>query len=322
VDTGGNAYVVGGTFGALTGQTHAGASDAFVVKYNASGTVVWTQQFGTSLTDNARAVSVDANGNAYVAGETAGALAGQTNAGTIDAFVVKYDASGTVVWTRQLGTSSADHARGVSVTTNGNAYLVGYTTGALPAQTNMGAEDAFIAKYNSSGTLSWTRQFGTVGTDQALAVSVESSASGAAYISGSTTGTLSGQTSANGIDAFVMKYDSGGTWQWSRQFGTGGDELGSAVHVDWGGNAYVAGYTSNSLPGQTSLGGKDAFVIKYDSAGTLAWTRQFGTIEDDSATGVSADMAGKAHVTGSTRGALPGQTRLGNYDTFAKQIVP
>lgn len=112
VDASGNVFVVGGTFGTFPGQASAGASDVFVVKYNAAGTLVWTQQFGTSLTDNARAVSVDSNGNAYIAGETAGALAGQTNAGTFDAFVVKDDAAGTMVWARQLGTSNVDSAGG------------------------------------------------------------------------------------------------------------------------------------------------------------------------------------------------------------------
>jgi hypothetical protein len=321
VDADGNVYVVGDTFGTLTGQANAGGSDAFVVKYTASGALLWIQQIATSFTDHAGAVGVDSNGNVHVAGYTAGALTGQTNAGTFDAFVVKYDASGTLVWARQFGTDSGDYARGVGVTATGTVYLAGSTRGTLPAQTSAGAEDAFIARYSSSGTLNWTRQFGTVGVDQVMALSVEST--GDSYIAGSTTGPLSGQTHAGGVDAFVMKYDSGGTWQWTRQFGTGGDEEGLAVHVDWGGNAFVAGYTTDTLPEQTTVGQRDAFVTKYDVSGTLGWTRQFGTQEDDSAAGVGADMAGNAYVAGYTGGEFPGETRAGGVqDTFVKQIVP
>jgi hypothetical protein len=81
-------YVAGWTDGALPGQTSAGNSDAFVRKYDANGNEGWTRQFGSSSSDAAVRISVDASG-IYVAGETDGTLPGQTSAGSLDAFVAK-----------------------------------------------------------------------------------------------------------------------------------------------------------------------------------------------------------------------------------------
>ena len=50
-DSSGNLYVTGYTSGGLDGNTSAGSSDLFVVKYNSSGTKQWTKQLGTSGED-------------------------------------------------------------------------------------------------------------------------------------------------------------------------------------------------------------------------------------------------------------------------------
>jgi hypothetical protein len=94
--------------------------------------------------DSAYSVSVDAMGNAYVAGRTAGGLSGP-NAGLHDVFVSKYDTGGALSWTRQWGTQYDDIAYSVSADDFGNIYLSGGTYGDLGG-TNQGFEDAFIAK--------------------------------------------------------------------------------------------------------------------------------------------------------------------------------
>ncbi|MBI4311362.1 MAG: SBBP repeat-containing protein, partial [Chloroflexi bacterium] len=199
VDSSG-VYVVGITDGALPGQTSGGGRDAFVRKYDGSGTEQWTRQFGTASDDEAYAVAVDSSG-VYVAGHTFGALPGQTNAGSLDAFVRKYDAGGGELWTHQFGTASYDEAHGVAVDSSG-VYVVGYTGGALPGRTNAGSLDAFVRRYDASGAERLTRQFGTASVDLASGVAVDSSG---VYVAGSTYGTFPGQTNAVDADAFVMK---------------------------------------------------------------------------------------------------------------------
>ena len=100
---------------------------------------------------------MDSSGNVYAAGYTSGGLDGNTNAGSNDLFVVKYNSSGTKQWTKELGSSSNDYASGVAVDSSGNVYSAGYTSGGLDGHTNSGhapgsgGYDIFLVKYNSSG---------------------------------------------------------------------------------------------------------------------------------------------------------------------------
>jgi hypothetical protein len=108
--------------------------------------VEWTRQVGSSDRDSARSVSVDGNGNVFVAGDTSGALPGQTSAGDSDAFVRKYDSSGAEVWTHQFGSTGNDIASSVSADGSGNVFVAGDTDGTLPGQTRAGDFDAFVRK--------------------------------------------------------------------------------------------------------------------------------------------------------------------------------
>ena len=102
-------------------------------------------------TDESNGVSADGLGNVYISGFTSGSLGGP-NAGGTDAFVSKYDAAGTLQWTRQLGTSADDVSYGVSADGLGNVYISGCTGGSLGGP-NAGGNDAFVSKYDAAGTL-------------------------------------------------------------------------------------------------------------------------------------------------------------------------
>jgi len=94
-DSSGNVYVTGGTKGGLDGNTSAGNTDLFVVKYNSSGTKQWTKQLGSSSDDYANGIVTDSSGSVYISGTPYGGLDGNTSAGSADLFVVKYNSSGT-----------------------------------------------------------------------------------------------------------------------------------------------------------------------------------------------------------------------------------
>ena len=261
VDSLGNVYVAGYTDGTLPGQTSAGGSDVFVRKYDNSGNVVWTRQFGTSPNhgEHPNGIAVDSQGNVYVAGETAGTFSGQTSAGLTDAFVSKLDSSGNVLWTRQFGTSGIDYANEVAVDSLGNVYVAG-----LNNQTNAPGQtsgDAFVSKLDSSGNVLWTSQFGS---SRVAAYKAAVDISGNIFVSGETNSAFPGQTYAGGSDAFVSKLDSSGNVLWTSQFGTSGNDYADGVAVDSLGNVYAAGPAGGALPGQQHYGGYyDAFVIKF-----------------------------------------------------------
>ena len=138
VDADGNVYIVGDGNGAFPGQTSAGGLDVFVRKYDAVGGHVWTREFGTASDEFASGIAVDGAGGVYVVGSTFGTFPGQMTAGTIDAFVRKYDIAGNEVWTRQFGTGSVDIGTGVAVDSSGGVYIVGRTFGAFAGQSNAG----------------------------------------------------------------------------------------------------------------------------------------------------------------------------------------
>jgi hypothetical protein len=271
----------------------------------------WFRQFDSVVSpsghsDIAFAVATS-NGNIYVAGMTSGALPGQILAGSLDAFVRKYDANGNELWTRQFGTAVADSAEAISVDASG-IYVAGGTEGTLPGQVSSGGfHDAFVRKYDVNGNELWTRQFGTSDTEVADGIAVDASG---IYVAGGTGGTFPGQSSAGGGDAFVRKYDLNGNEVWTRQFGTASGDGAREIVADASG-IYVAGYTVGTFPGQSNSGLDDAFVRNYDANGNEVWTRQFGTASGDNAFAVTAHASG-IYVAGQG-GTFPGQSNSGPF---------
>jgi hypothetical protein len=200
-----------------------------------------------------------------VTGDTYGGLDNKTNAGSNDLFVVKYNSSGTKEWTKQLGTEEYDEARGIATDSSGNVYVTGGTKGNLNGNSNSGRTDLFVTKFNSSGTRQWTKQLGTSETDLANGVATDSS--GNVYVTGVTYGGLDGNTSAGNSDLFVVKYNSSGTKQWTKQMGSSSRDYDYGVATDSYRNVYVSGDTYGGLDNNTNAGSNDLLVVKYNSDG-------------------------------------------------------
>jgi hypothetical protein len=320
LDPAGSTFVVGWTFGTLPGQVSAGTVDAFVSKYDPAGNVAWTRQFGSWERDFARAVATDGAGNAYVVGETWGTLPGQHPAGGYDGFVRKYDPQGNELWTRQFGGGGGEAAWDVATDPAGHAYVAGTTAAALPGQTSAGSFDAFVRKYTSDGDEAWTRQFGSTGGEggRGLALGPD----GNVLIVGSTDLALPGQSSAGGVDAYLRQYDHEGRELWTRQFGGEADDYGMAVAVGANGQPSVVGSTDRALPHQSSAGGTDAFLSHFDATGTALWTQQFGTSSADDADDVAVDPTGDVYVMGNTERYFAGQQSAGESDVFLRRYGP
>ena len=313
VDGSNNVYTVGDTWGTLDGS-NIGLDDAFIAKYDSSGNKLWVRQVGSIYGDVFKAVAIDASNNSYAVGLTYKSVDGQVHFGNTDALIVKYDSSGTKLWTRQFGASLNDQLYGAVTDFSGNVYAAGLTDTSLDGQTSAGLMDALLVKYDSNGNKLWTRLLGTSDYDRADG-SIGMDGSGNVYMAGWTRKTLSGQTSAGQDDAFIAKYDTDGNRLWVRQWGGASNDDAFALTVS-GNNVYAVGQTNSSLDGQTSQGGYDAFVTKYDTNGNKVWTRQFGSSASDAAEGVAADAAGNVYVGGHTDGSFGGQTNAGGTDAF------
>jgi hypothetical protein len=110
--------------------------------------------------------------------------------------------------------------------------------------------------------------------------------------------------------------DNTTTSPWTKQLGTSSNDGGSGVTTDSSDNIYVTGYTYGDLDGNTSSGGQDIILVKYNSSGTKQWTKQLGTSSNDVGNGVTTDSSDNIYVTGYTEGDLDGNTNLGQKDIF------
>lgn len=261
-DADGAVFVAGWTQGTLA-EPNAGLPDAYLRMYDASGEVVWTRQFGTPLDDVVYAAATSDDGLIAVAGATRGDLDG-VNAGpegTLDAFLRLYSpsAGGQVLWARQFGTAQEEVLSAVRVDGRRDVIVAGYTQGSLVGL-NAGGWDAFVRKYSVSGTLLWTRQFGTTADDVAYGLSIDADDNIA--VVGYTSGDLAGKVGAT--DAFLRVYGPDGDELWTRQFGAGPTATteSAGVAITSAGEIVVVGRTDRRFDDTLALG-FDVFIRAY-----------------------------------------------------------
>ena len=318
-------------------------SNLYVAKYNPDGVLQWVKQAGgEESNDHAGDIAVDAMGSSYVTGyfnESTTFGAGEANeatltsAGSLDIFVVRYDANGQIHWSRQIGGTGVDLALGLALDASGNSYVTGYfeetvTLGAGEANetvlTSVGARDLFIAQYDAEGMLVWAKQAGGTGGDLGSDLAVD--ASGHSYVVGQFEGTATfgaGETqettvtSTGANDVFVAHYDTNGMLVWASKAGGANGDLGLTLAVDALGRSYIAGQFEEAATfgsGETNetelttTGARDIFIAQYDPEGMLVWAKQAGGPDGtralgDLVSGLALDAGGNVYVAGQFEGA-------------------
>ncbi len=106
------------------------------------------------------------------------------------------------------------------------------------------------------------------------------------------------------------------TRYWTRQIGTSYDDEVRGIDNDSSNNIYVTGGTYGGLDNNTSSGGQDIFLVKYNSSAEKQWTQQLGSSSNDTGRGVAVDSSNNIYVTGITAGGLDGYYNLGEQDIF------
>ncbi len=256
------------------------------------------------------------------------------------------------IWARRLGGPDHDSAAGVAVDASGNVYATGHFTGTAdfdPGRgtfnlVSAGSSDIFISKLDSAGAFVWARQLGGTDSDGASGVALGLGAGGDVYTVGVFDGTADfdpgpvtyNLTSAGSSDVFVSKLDSMGNFIWARRLGGTDSDSPGGVALDTSGSVYTAGSfrgTADFDPGAgtfnlTSTGTWDAFIVKLDSAGNLAWAKQLGGTDGDVAFGVALDAGGNVYTVGhfeETADFDPGPgtfdlTSVGYSDAFVSKL--
>lgn len=144
IDSGG-VYVAGQAQTKINGQTKVNAIyDGFVRKFDFDGNELWNAEWGNGDIDDALGVAADGSG-VYIVGETDRAYPGQTNMGTMDSYVRKYDVSGNLQWTKQIGAGGPDKAYAMAIDETGGYVSGNIAGGTYPGQKSSG-NDAYVIK--------------------------------------------------------------------------------------------------------------------------------------------------------------------------------
>lgn len=325
-DAFGNSYITGTyssapiTFGAAT-LTNSGQSDVFLVKYDVAGNVIWARKIGNTGSEFGQSVAADAAGNIYIAGafSSPSIVIGSTTlttAGSSDIFVAKYDSAGNVLWATRAGSSGWDGASSIAVTAAGDIYIGGnYTSSSitfgLNTLPNFGYNDAFVAKYNTSGTALWGKHIGEYLDElvSSLAVDAAGNVLVAGYYNsidvliGSTVIITNAQDAVD--DIYLAKFSPSGNVLWARGAGGWGNDYASGVATDAAGNVYMTGfYVSNPMTFGTitlTTGAFSLYLAKYNSAGTIQWVVAPGF---GAGLSVTTDNCGDIYWTGDFGGNI------------------
>lgn len=154
-------------------------------------------------------------------------------------------------------------------------------------------------------------QFGTAGIDLSFTTANSNDRSNSTLVTGYTSGNLGGRD-RGALDAFLIKYNSQGTQQWSRQIGTTSIDNGYGVDTDTAGNVYWLARTNGRLAGNNAGIGNDVVLSKYNPRGRELWQIQFGSFGNDNPfVDPRVDSSGNVVIAGYTNDDLGGS----NADT-------
>jgi len=288
VDADGNVYVTG-----FSHNPSPPFGDYCTVKYSADGTYQWARRYdGTNNnTDDARGLTLDAQGNIYVAGYSSGAGTGY------DYAVVKYYPNGNTAWARRYDGVGSQHdaAWPVQVDASGNVYVAGESGGNFFGDGN---NDFLVVKYDSSGNYQWAASYNgpadTVDSIDDIVIDDFGNIYAVGYSTGIGTKT----------DYCLVKFLQTGDTAWTRRYDGPANwyDHPNDLHFDNLGNIIVTGF------GYTST--YDIITIMYDPDGNPIWNKSYNAFNGfDAGHSVVVDKEGNIYISGQVES-------LGSYQDF------
>ena len=307
VDRLNNVYVTGSFitdsvhFGSsvLTNKGNGGTDDIFIVKFNGLGTPLWTKSIGSKGEESPSSIALTSNGSYYLFGSFQDTLQLDSThtliaTATLNSFLAKFDSSGTMVWANRIDSNIVSlYSNAMVADALGNVYVTGsfdhigiFGSNTLTSQ---GADDAFLAKWNTSGKLSWAKSAGGNQMDDAYCLALD--LCGNIWVSGamgkySPWGPvysmnfggghyLAGPTDTPIVDPiFIAAYDTAGNYITSLMLPTGGDDV-FGMATDNVGNFYIASdYVGHLIIGSDTLPtpyNEPLYIAKYKYDTTLCY---------------------------------------------------
>ncbi|MES2516051.1 MAG: SBBP repeat-containing protein [Bacteroidota bacterium] len=284
----------------------AGGNEIFISKLNANGGFVWAKSFG-GLNGNGAGdvIKIDHSGNIIIAGLFYGSIDFDPGAGTQtvnavngDMFVLKLNSSGNYIWAKSMGGPGYTEGKSISIDPSNNVLITGHFTSTADFDPGTGVYmltegninghgDTFIMKLDSAGNFNWANRFGI--NEISMSSDVATDNSGNVYTTGYYKGLLDFDPGAGSYvlsspshaNAFILKLDGSGQFQWAKQFGdTTVECFGNGIAVDYNNNVYTTGYFSGTKDFDPGSGtylltapGTDLYISKLDNAGNFVWAK-------------------------------------------------
>ncbi|HET6992876.1 MAG TPA: gliding motility-associated C-terminal domain-containing protein [Bacteroidia bacterium] len=299
--------------------------DIFIVKFDGSGNLIYAKREGGIDNDWGYSIAEDGLGNSYFTGMftsssiTFGATTlTNVNPGMADLFITQYDPLGNPVWAKSAGGNAEDYGISLAADAAGNVFLTGYFSSptlsfgtSTISNAGGGTYDILLAEYNITGNLIRVQSLGGPYTDFANYISIDASdnifIAGAFYSQTINFGSVNlANTDITGgsSDAFLVKSDSAGNFQWAKQAGGSNVENGWSVSDDNNGNIYFIGHfyspsiqIDNNTIYYPANGTDPVFIVKYDEAGNLICYSSLISGGDDEIA-VAGDAFGNVFVGG------------------------
>jgi len=298
-------------------------SEMYFAKYDTSGNLLWHTVVPGKASGSANDLAADASGNIYFAARGNDSLFfGSIKIKGKGVVYGKMNNSGVFQWVK-TNTDGFATPNGIYVDGNTNVYITGgYFNGSQPLELDATYQaysndlgggsygDMFVAKIDGNGNAQWLRSGGALNTggnlDGDRGSAVVADQWGNVYVTGLYNGsaTFDGLTltQTGGDDIFLVKYDAAGNALWAKKAAGAQDDWGSDIAVDGSNDVYITGWfraTLNitGLAGITSAGNTDAFVAKFDTAGTAKWSRKGGSTSSDDATSITVNKY-QVYITG------------------------
>jgi len=268
-------YIVGAFSTSSDGDVSGnnGMRDFWIVKLNASGDLVWETNIGGESDDILESIIQAADGGYIASGFSSSDEVGIN--GQSDAWIVKLDDLGNLLWETNIGGSQRDIAMSIDNTIDQGFVVAGYT------ETSDDKRDVWMAKFNEAGGLEWQNTYG--GSDDEEAGSVQQTLDGGYIISGYSRSSDSDVTENKGsADGWVIKTNSAGGLMWEKTYGGMGSEGISDIQQTNDGG-YIATGSSSSSDGdiEENNGARDFWILRLNNSGTIVWQKNLGSEGDD-----------------------------------------
>jgi gliding motility-associated-like protein len=291
LDTQNNIYI-SGTTGSSNNISTAGSfqmnyigrnNDAFLVKFNSNGVRQWGTYYGGSGVEVPFGLTVDKQNNVYMIGSTDSdtgiSTAGSyqtTRGGANDAFIVKFNTAGLRQWATYYGGTAIEGVVSIITDEQDNIYITGRTESANNIasagayQGTIGGNiDAYLAKFNSTGSRQWATYYGGSGDDYGLSVAKD--ALGRIYMAG-TTNSVSNIASIDAYqpaigganDIYMARFTNIGVRQWATYYGGILDDIQGQINIDTDGSIYLAGSTESLNNIATTPSFQDTYNANHD----------------------------------------------------------